>query len=143
MKKSRIVSNASLIASALVTTGAVAGGTGDDHLLISGKPSSDDDYFIPAPTTDTDTHVVSWDGNSDGLDEFSLPLTKAELHYTIFAGPGDDMVRVPDTELREVKSPRGRTFTIQVNVKTREVYTPTGEKLDPPKWLVDLLRQGG
>ena len=50
-------------------------------------------------------------------------------------------MRVPGTQLREVRSPQVRTFMIQVNPRSGEVYTPKGEKLDPPRWLIQTLRR--
>ena len=143
MSKPKITSSASLFASSLVASSVIASEGAADDVLVSGKISPDDDPVLMARMLDTDTRLAPWGLDAEDLDALTPPMVKAELHYTIFAGPGDDMVRVPGTVLREVKSPRGRTFTIQVNTQTREVFTPTGEKLDPPQWLVKQLRNGG
>jgi len=63
------------------------------------------------------------------------------LYYTYWGGEGDDVVRVPGTDLMEVTGPEGRNFKIQVNRETRDVFTLSGERIDPPRWLIAQLRK--
>lgn len=128
MKTRDMISTAALLGASLASPTAIAGSAGDDTLLIVEDQPADSELIVLAP-------------DYPGAPEDLRPLVEAELHYTVWGGEGDDMVRIPDTDLREVRSPKGRTFMIQVNPRTREVYTPSGEKLDPPEWLRQSLRQ--
>lgn len=128
-KKQDLISGATLIATGLAGQGAIAGSYGADDLIVAVEGPAEPDLIVYAPA-DTE------------LDGFLPPIVDAELHYTFWGGGGDDMVRVPGTELRKVTGPQGREVTVQVNRRTREVFSFDGEKIDPPRWMIEQLRDG-
>lgn len=130
MKKQELISGATIIVTGLAGQSALAGSIGADELILVAEERAEPDLIAFAPS---DTGIVA----------DPLPLIEVEQHDGTWAGGvGDDMVRIPDTELREVTGPQGRKFMVQVNRQTREVFNLAGEPVDPPRWLIEQLRAG-
>jgi len=138
MKKLDVISSAALLSASLTGQSAIAGSMGDDTLLIVDGPAAETDLIGFAPND----HLAEDDlfGFAPGAPADLSALLDAEYHGTYFSGKGGDMIRVPGTALIEVTGPDGRSGVVQFDPDTRTVYTPSGEKVDPPDWLVRQLR---